>query len=63
MYNPTNEQHLIDIMFKIALTVHQHRAFNNMNSLQVEQWIARELSKCGYILEKSNKRWILQEIR
>jgi len=61
--NSTNEQKLIDIMFEIALTIHSHKAFDTMSKEDVANWIAKQLYKCGYLIEKTRNGWMLVEIR
>jgi len=61
-YIPTNEQKLIDIMFKIGILIHEHKSFKKMNREQVEHWIAKQLKDSGFVIDNYNHFWILREI-
>lgn len=64
VYNPTNEQKLIDIMFDAVLLVHSHRSFETMSQEEVAQWLSKQLKGCGFITEPRGASWaVLQEIQ
>ena len=47
----SNEQELIDIMFQIGLTIHDHKFFKNKNQEEIAEWIRGQLNECGFKVE------------
>ena len=47
----TNEQKLIDIMFQIGLTIHNHKWFKDKDNEEVAEWIRDKLNGCGFEVE------------
>ena len=58
----SNEQKLIDIMFQIALTIHNDIWFLNKNNEEVCEWIRNQLKKCGFETMPLGSSWgVLKE--
>ena len=58
----SNEQKLIDIMFQIALIIHNHPYFQNKNNEEVCKWIRDQLNKSGFETIPLGSSWgILKE--
>lgn len=52
-----NEQKLIDIMFEIALTIHNNPYFINKNNEEICDWIRDQLKKCGFNTQPIGSSW------
>ena len=58
----SNEQKLIDIIFQIALTIHNHSYFQNKNNEEVCEQIRDQLKKCGFETVPIGSSWgVLKE--
>lgn len=55
----SKEQELIDIMFQIGLTIHQHESFKKMSKEEVAEWISNQLRLCGYDTEPIGASWAI----
>lgn len=66
MINRSNEQKLIDIMFEIALTMHDpkyRKTFNKLSREEVAQWVVDQLNGCGFKTVPVGSSWgVLVEI-
>ena len=59
-----NQQKLIDIMFEIALMIHNHPYFQDKNNEKICEWIRNQLKQCGFETIPLGSSWgVLKEIK
>lgn len=54
------KQKLVDIMFQIALTIHDKRYkkdFDKMDNERVAEWVAEQLKNCGFETFQCGSSW------
>lgn len=52
-----NEQKLIDIMFDVAMTMHQNPWFIDKSQEEVAEWLRGQLKACGFETEPCGASW------
>ncbi len=62
-YNPTNEQKLIDMLFEVAVLVHESPAIQKMSTEELVKWLFHNINGSGFILENIDGMFNLQEIK
>jgi hypothetical protein len=53
----SNEQKLIDMMFTLAMVMREKHGMRHMTNEQLAEWIARNLSDCGFDTEPVGSSW------
>jgi len=53
----SKEQQLIDIMFQVALTMHNNPWFVGKSQEEVAEWVQKQLKDCGFETEPCGASW------
>jgi hypothetical protein len=53
----SNEQKLIDIMFQVGLTIHNHKYFKKKSNEEIAEWISEQLNNMGFKTEPCGASW------
>lgn len=51
------EQHLIDIMFEVAMSVQNNPWFLGKSQEEVAEWLRGQLKECGFETEPRGASW------
>lgn len=52
-----DKQKLIDIMFEVALMIHNHPSFIGKDNEYICTWVRRQLKLCGFKTEPCGSSW------
>lgn len=54
-----HHQELIDIMFEVAITMHNNVWFIGKSQEEVAEWLRGQLKECGYETEPCGASWAI----
>lgn len=51
------EQKLVDIMYQVAIMIHDNESFKGMNVEEIAEWVSHQLKSCGFDVKPVGASW------